>query len=297
MVKDLTHYICVNCTGKLRQEIEKLVCVECSKEVPYVGGIPRFAKKKYVANFGFEWNIHRNTQFDKGKREESKRHFEVRFEGHLNKFKNAKVLDVGVGVGRYADISKKLGAKVIGVDLSSSVDIAKKNLNAEDHQIVQADLFELPFAENTFDIIYSFGVIHHTPNPRLALSRLVRLLKPGGIICITVYEKGSMYHTSRYARTITTKLPNNILYLLCLIYVGIFYIPYKFLGFRYGFLGRILPISLSNNLAEAVLDTFDCYSPKYQFTYREGEIYDWFLQEDLVDIEFKKEPVTLLARK
>ncbi|MDC0120687.1 class I SAM-dependent methyltransferase [Amylibacter sp.] len=291
------NFICVKCDAPLLNLSNAYECQKCQSVYPVEGNIPRFAKDDYVSNFGFEWNIHKNTQMDDKHSNESQKHFEVRFEGHLDKFKDAKVLDVGVGVGRYAQIASKLGAKVVGIDLSSSVDVAKKNLSESDVEIVQADTFNLPFAKQSFDIIYSFGVLHHTPNPRLAFSKLVSLLKPGGTLCITVYEKGSMYHTSRYVRKITKRLPNQFLYLLCLVYVLLMYIPYKYMGLRYGLLGKLLPISLSSNLFEAILDTFDCYSPSYQFTYKESEIYQWFKSEGLQNIELKSEPVTVLGTK
>ena len=290
-------FVCLQCSIALTRAKQSYFCGICDATYPIVRDIPRFSNDSYVSNFGFEWNIHRKTQIDSEERRESQKHFENRFRGHLNSFKNAKVLDVGVGVGRYALIAARLGGKVVGVDLSSSVEIARDNLAAYDAEVVQADLFKLPFENESFDIIYSFGVLHHTPDPKLAFSRLLPLLKPGGSLCITVYEHGSMYHTSRYARKITTKLPNRILYFLCAVYVLLMYIPYKFFGLRYGFLGRLIPISLSNNLFEVILDTFDCYSPKYQFTYREGEIYSWFKEEGLTDIEFKSEPVTLIGKK
>lgn len=290
-------YRCNKCKKNYKKKQSKLKCIGCGNEVSISNDIPRFEEDDYVENFGFEWSIHQNTQIDNDYRKESKKHFELRFDGHLNKFKNAKVLDVGVGVGRYAKIAELWGAHVVGVDLSSSIDIAKKNLNMSKTTLLQASVFNLPFAPNSFDIIYSFGVLHHTPNPRLAMSKLVSLLKPGGILCITVYEKGSMYYTSRYARNVTTKLPNLLLYSLCILYVTLMYIPYKYLGLRFGLLGRLLPISLSNNFFEAILDTFDCYSPTYQFTYRESEIYRWFKEEKLKNVEFKDEPVTLLGEK
>ena len=51
----------------------------------------------------------------------------------------------------------------------------------------------LPFEENTFDIIYSNGVIHHTPNTKLLIDEIYRVLRPGGKIIIMVYAENS-YH-------------------------------------------------------------------------------------------------------
>jgi len=76
-----------------------------------------------------------------------------------------------------------------------------------------------------------------------------------------------------------------------------FYIPYRYFGFRYGILGRFMPISLSDSVREAILDTFDCYSPKYQFTYADYEVFQWFKENGLCNIEVRPQPVTVLGYK
>jgi SAM-dependent methyltransferase len=261
-------------------------------------------KKSDVNNFSFEWKIHQKTQLDSKNNDTSEKNFNIRFGFDKKFWENKKVLDVGCGTGRYAIIPLKYGAYVTGVDLSDSIQVAKKNLKDFDKaELVEADLFSLPFKEESFDVIYSFGVLHHTPDPYSAFKGLLKFLKPGGQICITLYHKSGMYHSSRYLRKITTIINPKLLYPLLAIAVFILYIPYKYLGFRYGILGRIMPISLSSNFFEAILDTFDCYSPKFQFTYDTYEIYNWYKDNNLKNIDIipqaalKDNNVTLLGTK
>ena len=138
-------YRCNKCKKNYKKKQSKLKCIGCGNEVSISNDIPRFEEDDYVENFGFEWSIHQNTQIDNDYRKESKKHFELRFDGHLNKFKNAKVLDVGVGVGRYAKIAELWGAHVVGVDLSSSIDIAKKKFEYEQNYIVTSERFQFAF--------------------------------------------------------------------------------------------------------------------------------------------------------
>ncbi len=75
------------------------------------------------------------------------------------------------------------------VDISLSVETAYKNtLGFENVSVAQASVFELPYPDNFFDIIYSIGVIHHTPDPRKAFFSLLKKLAPGGLIGIYIYN-------------------------------------------------------------------------------------------------------------
>ena len=270
-----------------------------AKKYKLIKGIPSYVKDDmYVKNFSHEWSIHKQTQLDNTTFKESEKNFNLRFGLKKIFWKDKFVLDAGVGIGRYAQIALKYNAIVHGVDLSNSVYEAKQNLkNFKNFYVYQADLSKLPFKKSSFDIIYSFGVLHHTPNPNKNFFELIKYLKKGGLICITVYDKSGMYHTSRYIRKLTTKINPKLLYLLTTIYTIIFYLPYRFLGIRYSLLGRLIPISLSNKLGEAILDTYDCYSPKHQYTFDVYEVFEWFKEAGLHKIEIKPQPVTILGYK
>ena len=93
-------------------------------------------------------------------------------------------------MGRYLRVVAEGGARVVGMDLSGAV-IAAKELTAEfaNVAVVKGDLLRTPFAEASFDHIYSLGVLDHTPDPRCAFLSLARLLKPGGRIVVWVYPR------------------------------------------------------------------------------------------------------------
>lgn len=115
----------------------------------------------------------------------------------LNKFeKTPYVLDAGCGAGVSGmSYFKNIIGNInyLGVDISNAVDVAaarflEKNIDAS---FLQCDLTKLPFETNTFDIIFSEGVLHHTDNTFNALQSLCKILKKNGKIYFYVYKKKS----------------------------------------------------------------------------------------------------------
>jgi ubiquinone/menaquinone biosynthesis C-methylase UbiE len=106
------------------------------------------------------------------------------------------VLEIGCGMGTDALQFARGGATVTVVDLTqSAIDITRKRfevygfpLNAQ-----VADAESLPFRDNTFDVVYSFGVLHHTPDTEKALHEAVRVLKPGGRLIVMLYHSRSLH--------------------------------------------------------------------------------------------------------
>ena len=101
------------------------------------------------------------------------------------------ILDAGAGVGRdIAWYEEHTISTIIGVDIGSSVHIAYEKLDGWPNiHIAQADIMNLPFEDQQFDFIASDFVLHHTPDTREALGRLVEILRPGGMISFYVYAK------------------------------------------------------------------------------------------------------------
>jgi ubiquinone/menaquinone biosynthesis C-methylase UbiE len=106
-----------------------------------------------------------------------------------------RVLEVGVGIG--ADYLEwlKAGALATGIDLSSvSLAGARRRCHLEGYEpdLRIGDAEHLPFGDHTFDIVYSYGVLHHSPDTRQCLREAWRVLKPSGQLKIMVYHHPSL---------------------------------------------------------------------------------------------------------
>jgi len=203
-------------------------------------------------------------------------------------------------MGRFLEVTSDAGAKVVGVDLSSAVDAAYGNVGQRENvAILQADVFQLPFAPATFDYIYSIGVLHHTPHPRGAFLQLPRILKTGGRIAIWVYDRRTTrFVVSSVLRLITTRLPRPLLLRLCEIARpwGAFLLKVRPRWLRH-LLQLVETVSLHPDPEWRVLDTFDWYSPRYQYKYGWEEVKGWFADARLSDIRELETPVAVTARR
>ena len=105
----------------------------------------------------------------------------------------SNILEAGCGTGQLSIALSRFARQIYGIDLSKgSLIEAKQFINSNDIKSVhlfRMNIFKLFFEENTFDVIISNGVLHHTYNPKLAFSKLVQVLKPGGIIVIGLYHR------------------------------------------------------------------------------------------------------------
>lgn len=299
--------VCPTCKISFNCKIQKLennevkegtiTCKKCKKIYKIRNFIPRFVESDdYVDNFSFEWHKHKSTQLDsKRGGNESTENFKRITDFDLTKIKNKLVLDVGCGSGRYADVVSKAGAHTIGIDLSFAVDAAYDNIGKRKNvDFVQADIFHLPFLDNTFDYIFSNGVLHHTPDCKKAFMQLPRLLKKGGQISIWVYSKKLHFLATDVIRVFTTKMDRNQLYGICKIIVEPIYSLTKVPVIGYPF--RTF-ISTHNNRNWRLLDTFDWYSPKYQSKHSFEEVINWFSDMGLQDIKKLDFPTAVTGKK
>ena len=119
----------------------------------------------------------------------------------FNRWTGKRVLELGCGAGSDLLRFAKAGASTTGVDLSPrSASLTKTRLRLYNYQgnVLIADAEQLPFKTDSFDLAYSWGVLHHTPDTEQAIKEVYRVTKPGGEICIMLYHRHSLVALQMY---------------------------------------------------------------------------------------------------
>jgi SAM-dependent methyltransferase/uncharacterized protein YbaR (Trm112 family) len=241
-------------------------------------------------SFGREW-----TTYQVQRHAEDSAYFSAKTGAPAASLNGQLVLDAGCGSGRYTRVAAEAGATVIGVDLSMAVETAASvTAHLPNAHIIQGDIFNLPFAPATFDFIYSVGVLHHTPNTRQAFDRLPPLLKPGGELAVWLYPRwpAPVEAYNRLLRSITTRMSLDALQRLSkwLAPVGLLKLRLLTSPRRWrralGQLLRGLTIGVSYHPDRdlRICDTFDWFSPPYQWHHTDAEVEGWYREAGLADI-------------
>ncbi len=256
----------------------QLTCPKCDAVVPIVAGIPRLAgqTESYAASFGRQWN-----RYDVARDEEDESTFTVKTGILPRDLAGKLVLDAGCGGGRYARLVGSHGARVIAADLSSAV--VKAALLCEslpDVLVLQADLLNLPLAEGVFDLVYSIGVLHHTPDPRRAFGEIARRVKLGGRLAVWLYRRNTppQEWLNSGARSHNAHSPR-LLEPLCAGLGAVGSIP-----ILNRTLNKLANFSNHPDWTLRVCDNFDWYAPRFQSHHSIDELKRWFADEGFTDI-------------
>jgi SAM-dependent methyltransferase len=115
----------------------------------------------------------------------------------FTRFGGRRVLEIGPGLGTDHAQFARAGAEMYAVDLTTThLELTRRRFALEQlaTRLARADAEGLPFADRSFDVVYSFGVLHHTPNTQAAVQEIWRVLRPGGFAIISLYHRHSAFH-------------------------------------------------------------------------------------------------------
>jgi SAM-dependent methyltransferase len=130
---------------------------------------------------------------------QSRRRYEL--EPYITSFANAAatrhrdVLEIGIGLGADHQLFAEAGAQLTGIDLTErAVEHVRQRFDVfglrSDLRVADAE--RLPFADQSFDLVYSWGVLHHTPDTSKAVREVARVLRPGGGARVMMYHRHSI---------------------------------------------------------------------------------------------------------
>ncbi len=307
---------CPGCSSELEldpadettDEVESglLTCSSCARTFPIVRGIPRFISgENYALSFGLQWDHFRTTQLD------SSTGIPISRDRFLRQspwgpadLEGALVLDAGCGAGRFVEVALSCGARVVAVDYSGAVDACRSNFQGHPRlDVVQGDICALPFAPDTFDYVYCFGVLQHTPDVRRSFLSLPPVLRPGGRLAVDLYYKSRLHRLfPKYLlRPLTTRMRPASLFRLvqrttpALLRLSrlVGRIPRAGRRLRYlvpvaNYEG-IYPLTPSQLVEFATLDTFDMFSPAYDQPQDEVALASWFAEAGLAEAEIVRD--------
>jgi SAM-dependent methyltransferase len=295
--------VCPECRSKLTVQATECVgdvvvagTLTCASghQFPVVRRIPRFVQHQLDADqartrdsFGYEWTErypdHGHTEAER----QAERDIFLEYTRTVpSDFRGKLVLDGGCGNGRYAKLANDWGARVMAVDISSAVEIAAANLHDRPEvDVVQADLFRLPFPPSSFDVVYSVGVLHHTPDARGAFDAIRPLVKPGGFFSIFVHGQGNrvLYATNRWLRAWTAKTSYKTSWRFSLVLTAAGKVLEKipFVGPMLYLMGRqVLFFSPDQH------NNFDHFSAGFTSFHRKEEIRSWYQGWDDVAVRY-----------
>jgi len=281
-------------------EAGELITADGLRRYPIRDFIPRFVpSENYAASFGLQWNRFRRTQLDSVSGQPISRNRFYEFSQWTpSELKGKRVLDVGCGAGRFAEVALDAGAHVVALDYSAAVDACRSNLAGHEQlDVVQGDVFSLPFLPGAFDFVYCFGVLQHTPDPRKAFFSLPPQLKLGGKLAFDIYPwlLRNIVWTKYWIRPITRRLSPMTLFRLVERMTPGMLMASRTLSAVPG-IGRymryLVPVANYEGvyglnelqLREwAVLDTFDMLAPIHDHPQQRATLEGWLAEAALVD--------------
>ena len=255
--------------------------------------------KNTVDGFGDEW-----SRFDQSDLPTAEQ--QLLFDEYFSVFpwknisKESIGFDLGCGTGRWARSVAPKVKKLICIDPSSALEIAKKNLsNFDNCEFDSATVDEMPMQDNSMDFGYSLGVLHHVPDTALGIKQCVKKLKIGAPLLLYLYYRFDnrpwwfrlIWSVSDLLRRIVSKMPYKLRYFSSQIISIIVYFPLaRFALFleKLNFNVSNFPLSSYKNLSFYTMrtDALDRFGTRLEQRFTRKEIKNMMRNAGLENIEF-----------
>ena len=319
MKPSLTRYLmCPTCHGDLRLDDERLgdgaeivdgalTCLRCAHAYGIVRGIPRFplaslekitsVTQRTQRTYAFTWRSFGESHVEGEWEKDSYRYVEM-IPPELTSGTGKVGLDAGCGAGHDLLRMARGGAEIIGFDLSDGVETAYRlTRHFPNVHVVQGDLNHTPFKPRQFDFIYSFGVLHHLPEPLRGFENLSRLLKPGAPLITYLYEDFSdrsrvergILAGIRALRRVTSHLPAGVLYALCCLAAPVVWVscsvPARLLTPVVPRLAHRIPFRHTLRWNVLASDLFDRFAPPVEWRYSKDGVQALYRTVGLDEVE------------
>lgn len=252
----------------------------CEKIEAKYGDLIKVVEKKNKhtkKSFEIEWNLF-NYEEDKiwdEDREGMLQRFIAENDETLEGLQDKWILDAGCGTGMLNEDVARIGANIIGMDFSLSVERAFEKNKQATAFFIQGDVQFPPVAFGAFDIVHSSGVLICTNNSELTFSCLSPCLKENGKMSIWLYHpvKGFIHNLFNWMRNWTSKMPLRLQY----FFYSITLLPISFIIKRLK--------GNKQNKREMMIDILDWFSPEFRWEHYHDEAEAWFLKRNFHEIK------------
>ena len=255
--------------------------------------------KNTVDGFGDEW-----SRFDQSHLPEAEQ--QLLFDEYFSVFpwkdisKESIGFDLGCGTGRWARSVAPKVKKLICIDPSSALDIAKRNLsNFDNCEFDSATVDEIPMQNNSMDFGYSLGVLHHVPNTALGIKQCVNKLKSGAPFLLYLYYRfdnrpwwfGLIWSITDLLRRVVSKMPYRLRYASSQIIAILIYLPLARTALffeKFNLNVSNFPLSSYRNLSFYTMrtDALDRFGTRLEQRFTRKEIKVMMQEAGLENIEF-----------